>query len=109
MTDRVTVVRTNQQVKVRDTTTTVRVVREPQRVLVVPPAQDRLTVVREPQRVVVRGLGLQGPPGPAGADGAPGGAGGGGSGLRSVERTFASPLTVWTFVHNLNTFAIEVN
>jgi hypothetical protein len=72
MTDHVTVVRVAQQVKVRDTTTLLRVVRTPQRVLVTPPAQERVTVVREPQRVVVRGLGLQGPPGPAGQDGASG-------------------------------------
>lgn len=26
-----------------------------------------------------------------------------------VERTFASPVTPWVYVHNLNTFAIEVN
>lgn len=49
--------------------------------------------------------GLPGTPGPSGSPGAEGPPG---VGFRVLNRTFATPLTVWVWTHNLGTTAIEV-
>lgn len=80
--------------------------------LIIEPSLPDFLTAPSPVGAVVVPVG--GPAGPAGADGAPGAPGEQGppgttgAGFRTVRKNFASPDTVWTFVHNLNTTAMVV-
>jgi hypothetical protein len=58
--------------------------------------------------LVITTAGLPGDPGPQGPQGAPGPPGQDGAGAYYASFNFALPSTVWTIVHNKDTFALTV-